>query len=83
MSGGFVVEIDRLVVGGVAGSERRLAALAFQREFERLVADRGIPEGLNGGELAVLEAELDVAGDDGAAMVGAEAARALYGALAR
>ena len=83
MSGRLVVEIDRLVVDGVAGSERELVALALQRELELLVADRGVPSGLVHGETPVLEAALDIASHDGASAIGAKAARALYGALAR
>lgn len=83
MSGRLVVEIDRLVVDGVARSERMLVAFALQRELERLVADRGIPEGFQHGETPVLAAPLDVSRQDGAAAIGAKAARALYGALGR
>ena len=83
MNGRLVVEIDRLVVDGVTGAERTLVALGLQRELERLLADRGIPEGLVGGETPVLEAQLDVAAHDCATAIGAKAARALYGALER
>jgi hypothetical protein len=83
MSGRLVVEIDRLVVDGVESSERTLLVLGLERELERLAAEQGIPEGLVGGETPVLEAQLDVAMHDGAAAIGAKAARAIYGALRR
>jgi hypothetical protein len=83
MSGRLVVEIDRLVVDGVESSQQTLLLLGLERELERLVAERGIPESLAGGETPVLEAQLDVATHDGAAAIGAKAARALYGALGR
>jgi hypothetical protein len=83
MSGRLVVEIERLVVDGVESSERTLLAFELERELERLVADRGIPDGLVGEETPVLEAQLDLGPHDGAATIGARAARALYGALGR
>ena len=83
MSGRFVVEIDRLVVDGVESSERTLLVLELERELERLVKEQGMPEGQVGGETPVLEAQLDVATHDGAAAIGAKAARAIYGALGR
>jgi hypothetical protein len=82
MSGRVVVEIERLVVEGIAGSERGVVALALQRELERLVAERGIPAELVGaGELPVLEADLGITEFDRAAAIGTRAGQALYGAL--
>jgi hypothetical protein len=83
MNGRLVVEIERLVVDGVESCERTLLARGLERELERVVAEHGIPEGLVGQETPVLEAQLDLDAHDGAAAIGAKAARALYGALGR
>jgi hypothetical protein len=84
MSGRVVVEIDRLVVEGVRGSEGGVVAAALQRELELLVADRGLPAGLaSPREVPTVEAEGNISDGDTAAVIGIKAARALYGALSR
>jgi hypothetical protein len=85
MKGGFVLEIDELVVDGVAASERHVVARALERELHQLVAVRGVPTGLaNVHELALIEVDnVGIAAGDGPASIGMKAGRALYGALHR
>ena len=84
MSGRFVLEIDRLVVDGVAPSERGVVAVALERELERLVAERGLPvQVASAGERPVLEADVGITVEDRATAIGAKAAQALYGVLSR
>ena len=84
MSAHYVVAIDRLVLEGVAGSDRGVVELALRRELERLVSERGLPDGLaDSADLPLLEAEVVLGGHERAAAIGASAAHALYGALSR
>jgi len=85
MNGDFVLEIDELVVDGVAASERHLVARALERELRQLVAVRGIPAGLTSvHELALIEVgNVGIAAGDGPTSIGVKAGRALYGALHR
>ena len=77
------LEIDALVLDGVAPHDRRALADSAERELERLLGDRGVPPMLaQGGEHARLQGpSLRLARGDSAASLGANVARSIYGAF--
>lgn len=77
------LEIEALVLDGVGPHDRRALADSAERELERLLGDRGVPPMLaRGGEHPTLQGlSLQLTRGQGAASLGADVARSVYGAL--
>jgi len=75
------MNLDRLVVHGMAPAHARALGPLVQRELERLVADGGVPAHLaNGGRVPPLPG-LRAAPGAPPHVVAADVARAVYGAM--
>jgi hypothetical protein len=75
------LNLDRLVVHGMAPAHARALGPLVQRELERLVADGGVPPHLaSGGRVPALPA-LRAAPGAPPHVVAADVARAVYGAM--
>ena len=79
------LQIEELVLNGIAPSDRYITGEAFERELTRLLSEHGVPRALSApGETAVLpELALEVMPGASAQEFGAELAKAIYGGLDR
>jgi hypothetical protein len=77
------LEIEAVVIDGVGPHDRRALAHSAERELERLLEDRGVPPMLaRGGEHSSLQGpSLQLERGQGAASLGADVARSVYGAF--
>jgi hypothetical protein len=77
------LHVESLVLAGFRPEDRHRIGAALQGELARLLAERGVPPGLDGGvDAAVLRAAaVDLPRDAHPAAVGARLARSVYGAL--
>jgi hypothetical protein len=79
------VDIEELVLHGFAPGDRYRIGEAVEQELSRLLADRGVPESLEGGrEVASVDGgAIEVATGSKAEAVGVRVAKAVYGGLGR
>lgn len=79
------VRIDELMLEGFATLDRAAIGAAAQAELARLLTEQGAPTGLESGtQTHIMDAgAFDLAANAGAATIGAEIARAVYGGLNR
>jgi hypothetical protein len=79
------LHIEELVLEGFAPHERQRFAAALEQHLAQLLAERGADALLErGGEVARLDAgSFDAAPSAGAEALGAQVAKALYGALTK
>ena len=79
------IHIDALVLDGFSPADRLRIGAALEGELARLVAERGLPEGLAGGAaLEAIDAGSFVRGPLATpASIGGQAARAVYGGLGK
>jgi hypothetical protein len=77
------LHVEELVLRGFAPGDRSRIGRALERELARLFAERGAPPALSQGrEVARLDGgAFEVAPGDGAEVIGAGVARAVYGGL--
>ena len=77
------LEIDALVLDGVGPHDRRALAASAERELERLLGEGGVPPMLaRGGEHPMLQGpSFQLVRGQGAASLGADVARSVYGAF--
>jgi hypothetical protein len=78
------MHIEELVLRGFDPADRRRVAKAVREELARLLAEGGVPPPLaQGGEATWLDAgSFDAVPGSGADEIGAQVARAIYGAPA-
>ena len=79
------LNIEELVLHGFSPGDRYGIGEAVERELTRLLADRGVPESLEGGrEVASVDGgAIEVATGSKAEAVGVRVAKAVYGGLGR
>ncbi len=77
------VHIEELVLHGFSPADRLRIGAALERELARLLAERGLPEGLPGGaQVEAIDAGSFVRGPLATPVsIGGEVARAVYGGL--
>ncbi len=77
------LNIDELVLHGFAPGDRYSIGEAVERELTRMLADRGVPQSLEGGRevTSVNGGAIKVATGSRAEAVGAQVAKAVYGGL--
>lgn len=81
----FEVHIEELVLHGFSAADRLRIGAALERELARLLAERGLPEGLAGGaQVEAIDAGSFVRGPlANPGSIGCDVARAVYGGLGR
>jgi hypothetical protein len=79
------LHIDELVLDGCASLDRYRVAAAVEVELARLLAEQGVPTGLEqGGTIARLDGgSFELASDARPDRIGAQVAQAIYGGLSR
>ena len=77
------LNIEELVLHGFSPGDRHRIGEAVEQELTRLLADRGVPQSLEGGgKVANIDGgAFDVAQGSRAEVVGAQVAKAVYGGL--
>jgi hypothetical protein len=77
------LHIEELVLHGFSPGDRYRVGEAVEQELTRLLADRGVPQSLEGGgEIGHVDGgAIEVAPDSRAQVVGAQVAKAVYGGL--
>lgn len=79
------LHIEELVLDGFEGNDRQGIGEAVERELSRLFTEQGVPPSLElGGGIEKLNGgEFKITSDSSAEVIGARAARAVYGGLNR
>lgn len=76
--GDVTISIEELVLDGFAPGDRHRIAAAVSAELTRLVAERGLPEGLVQGAGGAPSMAVSMRPEGGPDRAGAEVARAIY-----
>ena len=79
----LTLDIDQLSVAGLSPHAREELARAIERELDRLVGTRGLPFGMDLGEIEIGQASLAVAPQPTIAETGVRIARQLLAGLHR
>ena len=75
------ITIDALHVDGLPAADLGTLGAALEGELTRLVAERGVPAGYTGGEIAIDTVRVDA--NAGADAVGVQIAQAIFRGLTR